>query len=346
MKVVKYVVSLVFVLVIAGGAHAADALLTRAQGMFKPVPVNPPVIVDNPASVDKVHLGKALYFDPRLSASGLISCNTCHNVGMGGIDFQETSVGHKWQKGPRNAPTVLNSVFNMAQFWDGRAPDLEQQAKGPVQASVEMNNTPAKTVETIKSMPGYINMFKQSFPGEKDPVTFENMAKAIAVFEATLITPKSAFDSYIGGNERALTATEKEGLKLFMDKGCAACHGGVNMGGSAYFPFGVVAKPAENIMSGDKGRFKVTGVKSDEYMFKAPSLRNIALTPPYFHSGKVWGLKEAVSIMGNAQLGITLSRNEVDRIDAFLQSTTGEQPSVIYPILPASSDSTPKPKLD
>jgi cytochrome c peroxidase len=346
MKVVKHVISLVFVLAVAGGAHAADALLVRAQGMFKPIPVNPPVIADNPASGEKVRLGKALYFDPRLSASGLISCNTCHNVGMGGIDFQETSVGHKWQKGPRNAPTVLNSVFNMAQFWDGRAPDLEQQAKGPVQASVEMNNTPAKAVETIKSMPGYINMFKQSFPGEKDPVTFENMAKAIALFEATLITPKSAFDSYLGGNERALTATEKEGLKLFMDKGCAACHGGVNMGGRAYFPFGVVVKPAENIMSGDKGRFKVTGVKSDEYMFKAPSLRNIALTPPYFHSGKVWGLQEAVAIMGNAQLGITLSRNEVDRIDAFLQSTTGEQPSVMYPILPASTDNTPKPKLD
>jgi cytochrome c peroxidase len=346
MNVAKYAVSLFFVLVAAGGAHAADALLTRAQGMFKPIPANPPVIADNPATPERVHLGKALYFDPRLSTSGLISCNTCHNVGMGGIDFQETSVGHKWQKGPRNAPTVLNSVFNMAQFWDGRAPDLEQQAKGPVQASVEMNNTPAKAVETIKSMPEYVSQFKKAFPGEKDPVTFENMAKAIAVFEATLITPKSAFDTYLGGNENALTVTEKDGLKLFIDKGCAACHGGVNMGGSAYFPFGAVAKPAENIMSGDKGRFKVTGVKSDEYMFKAPSLRNIVLTPPYFHSGKVWGLKEAVAIMGSAQLGITLSGKEVDGIAAFLRSTTGEQPSVLYPILPGTTDNTPRPKLD
>ena len=234
----------------------------------------------------------------------------------------------------------------MASFYDSRAPDLEQQAKGPVQASVEMNNTPAKAMETIKSMPEYVALFKKSFPADKDPVTFENMAKAIAVFEATLITPQSAFDRYLGGTESALTASEKEGLKLFMDKGCAACHGGVNMGGSAHFPFGVVEKPAEEIMAGDKGRFKVTGVKSDEYLFKAPSLRNIVLTPPYFHSGKVWSLKDAVEIMGNAQLGITLDRKEVGRIEAFLQRATGEQPAVVYPVLPASTDSTPKPKLD
>jgi cytochrome c peroxidase len=346
MRVGKRLFSILIVFAISGVAYASDELLERAQGMFKPVPSKPPAITGNPATPDKVHLGKVLYFDPRLSASGLISCNTCHNVGMGGIDFQETSTGHKWQKGPRNAPTVLNSVFNIAQFWDGRAPDLEQQAKGPVQASVEMNNTPAQAVETIKSMPEYVALFRKAFPGETDPVSFENMAKAIAVFEATLITPHSAFDTFLGGKESALNASEKEGLKLFMDKGCGACHGGVNMGGSGYFPFGVVSKPSADIMKGDEGRFKVTGVKSDEFMFKAPSLRNIVLTPPYFHSGKVWSLKEAVSIMGNAQLGITLNKNEVDRIEAFLQSTTGNQPSVMYPILPASTDSTPKPKLD
>ncbi len=346
MRVAKQIFSVLVVLAIAGGAHASDALLKRAQGIFKPVPSKPPVIADNSATPEKVYLGKVLYFDPRLSASGLISCNTCHNVGMGGIDFQETSTGHKWQKGPRNAPTVLNSVFNIAQFWDGRAPDLEQQAKGPVQASVEMNNTPARTVETIKSMPEYIALFRKAFPGEKDPVSFENMAKAIAVFEATLITPHSAFDQYLEGKESALNASEKEGLRLFIDKGCGACHEGVNMGGSGYFPFGVVAKPSPDIMKGDEGRFKVTGVKSDEYMFKAPSLRNIALTPPYFHSGMVWSLNEAVAIMGSAQLGITLNPGEINRIDAFLQSTTGDQPSIMYPVLPASTDDTPKPKLD
>ncbi len=346
MRIVKWVFAVTVVFALSGMAHASDEVLERAQGIFKPVPAKPPVIAGNPATPEKVLLGKALFFDPRLSASGLISCNTCHNVGMGGIDFQETSIGHKWQKGPRNAPTVLNSVFNMAQFWDGRAPDLEQQAKGPVQASVEMNNTPAGAVKTLKSMPEYEAMFRKAFPGEKDPVTFENMAKAIAVFEATLITPQSPFDKYLTGKVEALNASEKEGLELFMNKGCAGCHGGVNMGGSAYYPFGVVVKPDASIMKGDEGRFKVTGVKSDEYLFKAPTLRNIALTPPYFHSGKVWGLKEAVAIMGSAQLGISLAEKDVDRIEAFLRTTTGTQPSVVYPILPASTDSTPKPLLD
>ncbi|MDA8098919.1 MAG: cytochrome-c peroxidase [Nitrospiraceae bacterium] len=346
MRKVKWVFAVTVVLALSGAAHASDEVLERAQGMFKPVPSKPPVITGNPATPEKVLLGKVLFFDPRLSASGLISCNTCHNVGMGGIDFQETSTGHKWQKGPRNAPTVLNSVFNVAQFWDGRAPDLEQQAKGPVQASVEMNNTPEGAVKTLKSMPEYEAMFRKAFPGGKDPVTFENMAKAIAVFEATLITPRSPFDKYLSGKANALNASEKEGLGLFMNKGCAGCHGGLNMGGSAYYPFGVVAKPDASIMKGDEGRFKVTGVKSDEYLFKAPTLRNIALTPPYFHSGKVWSLKEAVAIMGSSQLGIDLAQKEVDRIEAFLRTTTGTQPSVVYPILPASSDSTPKPLLD
>jgi cytochrome c peroxidase len=346
MKSWRWVLSLTVVVAFATTVNAADEIRSRAQGIFKSIPLKPPVIAGNPSTPERVNLGRVLYFDPRLSASGIISCNTCHNVGMGGVDFQETSVGHKWQKGPRNAPTVLNSVFNMAQFWDGRAPDLEQQAKGPVQASVEMNNTPARTVETIKSMPEYVDLFKKAFPGEKEPVTFENMAKAIAVFEATLITPRSAFDQYLGGKESALNGSEKEGLQLFMVKGCAACHGGVNMGGGAYYPFGVVSKPSPDIMKGDEGRFKVTGIKSDEYMFKAPSLRNIVLTPPYFHSGKTWSLKDAVEIMGSAQLGITLNSREVDRIEAFLTTTTGVQPVVTYPILPASTDSTPKPSLD
>jgi cytochrome c peroxidase len=335
---------LLFLLVLPG--QADESLLSRAQALFRPVPATPPELAGNSANPDKLLLGKALYFDPRLSASGVISCNTCHNVGMGGMDFQETSVGHKWQKGPRNAPTVLNSVFNMAQFWDGRAPDLAEQAKGPVQASVEMSSTPVRVIETIKSMPEYVSLFKKAFPGEKEPVSFQNVVKAIAVFEASLVTPDALFDQYLGGRENSLNDSQKEGLKLFIDKGCGGCHGGVNMGGSSYFPFGVVAKPPEQIMAGDKGRFKVTGVKTDEYLFKAPSLRNIRLTPPYFHSGKVWSLREAVAVMGNAQLGIALNEGEIVRIEAFLDTTTGRQPVVTYPILPESTDSTPKPKLD
>ena len=336
---------LLSLLLLSVPAHG-DELMEKARRIFKPIPTSPPDLEGNPITPEKVELGKMLYFDPRLSKSGLISCNSCHNVGMGGVDFQETSVGHGWQKGPRNAPTVLNAVFNIAQFWDGRAPDLKEQAKGPVQASVEMNNTPERVIETLKSMPGYVEMFKKAFPGEKDPVTFDNMAKAIEAFEATLITPDSRFDRFLKGDSGALTPEEKEGLRLFIDKGCAGCHGGINMGGQGYFPFGVVERPAEEIIAGDVGRFKVTGVKSDEYVFKAPSLRNIELTPPYFHSGKVWSLREAVAIMGSAQLGISLSQEEIDRIVKFLRTTTGRQPKVEYPVLPAPTDATPKPQLD
>ncbi|MGA7104829.1 MAG: cytochrome-c peroxidase [Candidatus Deferrimicrobiaceae bacterium] len=346
MKKKAFFGTLLFSLFFLATAAHADEMMRRAQTLFKPIPKAPPALERNPITPEKVDLGKMLYFDPRLSSSGLISCNTCHNVGMGGDDFQETSTGHGWQKGPRNAPTVLNSIFNLAQFWDGRAPDLKEQAKGPVQASVEMNNTPEGAMKTIGSMPGYVEMFQRAFPGGKNPLNFENMAKAIEVFEATLITPDSRFDQYLKGDAKALTAAEKEGLNLFMEKGCGGCHGGLNMGGTGYFPFGVVERPKEEITAGDLGRFKVTGSKADEYVFKAPSLRNIVLTPPYFHSGRVWGLKDAVEIMGSAQLGISLTKGETEKIVAFLGSTTGVQPKIVYPILPASTDTTPKPKLD
>jgi len=328
----------------AATAWCADDTMKRAQGLFKPVPAKAPVQKNNPATPAKVDLGKKLYFDPRLSASQLISCNTCHNVGLGGGDLQETSIGHGWQKGPRNAPTVLNAVFNIAQFWDGRAEDLKAQAKGPVQASVEMNNKPEQTVSTLKSIPGYQPLFRKSFPGEKDPITFDNMAKAIEVFEATLITADSPFDHYLKGDRKALNVREEKGLALFMDKGCVACHGGVNVGGSGYFPFGVVEKPSEEIRpASDTGRFKVTNTSSDNYVFRSPSLRNVAITQPYFHSGKVWSLKEAVTVMGTVQLGFKVTDSEADLIVAFLQTLTGKQPKVDYPILPPNGPDTPKP---
>ena len=339
-------VTMVLVLLAASAVLAEDVVMKRAQGMFKPVPATAPEMKGKFFTRTKVELGKMLYFEPRLSSSALISCNTCHNVGMGGADFQETSVGHRWQKGPRNAPTVLNSVFNMAQFWDGRAEDLKQQAKGPVQASVEMNNTQEMAIKALKSMPEYTELFKKAFPGQPDPVTFDNMAEAIEAFEATLITPDSRFDKYLKGDANALNAAEKEGLKIYMEKGCGTCHSGINMGGASYFPFGLVERPRAEIMAGDTGRYKITQSKSDEYVFKAPSLRNIDLSPPYFHSGKVWSLKEAVQVMGSAQLGATITEGEADKIVGFLKATTGIQPKVEYPILPAPTDQTPKPKLD
>ena len=324
-------------------AHA-DSLMDEAKETFKPIPSVVPAVKNNAVTTEKVELGKMLFFDPRLSASHLISCNTCHNLGMGGDDNLETSIGHGWAKGPRNAPTVLNAVFNIAQFWDGRADDLKAQAKGPVQAGVEMNNKPAAVETTLRSIPAYVQRFARSFPGESEPVTFDNMAKAIEAFEATLITPASRFDQFLEGNANAINAQEKEGLKLFMDKGCAGCHAGVNVGGEGYYPFGVLEKPgAEILPEGDKGRFAVTKTATDSYVFRAGPLRNIELTAPYFHSGKVWDLKQAVAIMGESQLGEKLNGVEVDAITAFLKTLTGRQPQVEYPILPVSTDATPKP---
>lgn len=342
---------LVWVAVLVGSMMAApawgeEALLQRATGMFKPIPDKPPVLEGNPATAVKLDLGQKLYFDPRLSSSQLISCNTCHNVGLAGVDLQETSVGHGWQKGPRNAPTVYNSVFNVAQFWDGRAKDLAEQAKGPVQAAVEMNNTPERVIATLKSLPPYVELFAQAFPGEKDPVTFDNMARAVEVFEATLLTPHAPFDRFLRGESGALTREQQNGLQLFIDKGCASCHNGINVGGSGYFPFGVVEEPTAEVRPPqDLGRFKVTNTAADRYVFKSPSLRNIALTPPYFHSGVVWNLRDAVAIMGSAQLGATLDATEAQRITLFLETLTGEQPQVVHPVLPPMTPEMPRPQL-
>lgn len=325
-------------------AWGSDDTLKRAQALFKPIPAKAPALKDNPANPAKIDLGRKLFFDPRLSSSQLLSCNTCHNVGLAGADLQETSIGHGWQKGPRNAPTVFNAVFHFAQFWDGRAADLQTQAKGPVQASVEMNSKPVHVVQTLRSIPGYAPLFKKAFPGERSPVTFTNMAKAIEVFEATLLTPDAPFDHYLKGKRTALNSSQEEGLRVFMDKGCAGCHGGINAGGAGYFTFGVREVPSSEIRPvADLGRFKVTNTESDKYAFKAPSLRNVAATQPYFHSGKVWNLGEAVAVMGSTQLGTNLSAAEADKVVAFLQTLTGKPPKIEYPILPPGSKSTPRP---
>ncbi|UFS70528.1 cytochrome-c peroxidase [Geomonas sp. RF6] len=331
-------------LVFASAASGNDDVLKKARAAFKQMPAKAPALKGNESTPARLELGKKLFFDPRLSASQLLSCNTCHNVGLGGVDLQETSIGHHWQKGPRNAPTVFNSVYNAAQFWDGRAEDLKAQAKGPVQAAVEMNNKPEQVVAMLKSIPGYRKLFREAFPREKDAVTFDNMARAIEVFEATLVTPDSPFDKYLAGKPKSLSAKEEEGLSLFMAKGCAACHGGINAGGSGYYPFGVVRAPSTEIRpSADTGRFKVTSTASDNYVFRSPALRNIALTAPYFHSGKVWRLEEAVAVMGSTQLGIQLDDPQTVAISAFLRALTGKQPVIEYPVLPPSSDATPHP---
>src|SRR5690554_6410598 len=205
-------------------AHAADLfssaeLRKAALGFFQPVPDAATVIKDRNLTEPEIELGKWLFFEPRLSRSHIISCNTCHSVGTGGADNIPTSIGHGWQHGPRNSPTVLNAVFNVAQFWDGRAADLAEQAKGPVQASVEMNATPEHVETTLRSIPAYVEKFAAAFPKDKDPVSFDNMAEALEAFETTLVTPNSRMDKFMAG-EDSLNAEEINGLKLFIDKGC------------------------------------------------------------------------------------------------------------------------------
>ncbi len=336
---------LVLILLAFRAPAQADELLDQARQHFKPIPTAPPTLPNNPATPQKVELGKMLYFETRLSASHAISCNSCHVVGMGGVDALETSVGHRWQRGGRNAPTVLNAVFNTAQFWDGRAKDLQQQAGGPIVNPVEMAATSAHAVEQLKAIPGYVDAFAKAFPGQKDPITFDNMASAIALFEATLITPNAPFDRYLGGDQAALTNEQKEGLRLFMDTGCAACHNGINIGGGMYAPFGVVERPGADLLPpNDKGRFEVTKTVGDEYVFKVPTLRNVARTAPYFHSGASWDLSQAVAVMGVSQLGTELKPEQVGKVVAFLKSLTGDQPKVVYPILPESVAETPRPQ--
>jgi cytochrome c peroxidase len=325
-------------------ADTEDELILQARNLFSPIPLTPPELEGNPSNPAKLELGKMLFFEPRISASWLISCNTCHNVGLAGVDLLETSIGHGWQRGPRNSPTVLNAVFNIAQFWDGRAEDLAEQAKGPIEASVEMASTPERTIQTVMSMPEYVELFHDAFPGEADPMTFDNLARAIEVFEATLITPNAPFDQFLRGDPDALSAAERQGLETFVSTGCTACHMGVNVGGTGYFPFGLVERPGADILPpDDKGRYAVTQTADDEYVFKSPSLRNIHLTPPYFHSGTVWGLSDAVAIMGTAQLGMQLNPEEVEAIVAYLKALTGDQPVVEYPILPPQTPETPLP---
>ncbi len=339
----KFLLATVAALPFAGAAHADADLRVAALDIFSPLPSTTPAVKDNPITPAKIDLGKALFFDPRMSASGVFSCNSCHNLATGGDDNMETSIGHAWQKGPRNSPTVLNAVFNDAQFWDGRAADLAAQAKGPVQAGVEMANTPDNVVATLNSMPLYQDWFRASFPEQADPVTFDNFAKAIEAYEATLITP-SPFDAFLNGDDAALTDVQKAGLTAFIDKGCASCHNGINLGGNGYYPFGLVEKPGADILpEGDKGRFVVTETADDEYVFRAAPLRNINQTAPYFHSGKVWSLEVAVAIMGTSQLGEELTDTEVTQIVAFLDSLTGKMPEVVYPVLPQETATTPRP---
>jgi len=289
----------------------------------------------NPITKAKVELGKKLYFDPRLSQSGVISCNFCHNVMEGGDDGVSAAIGHKWTKNPHhlNSPTVLNSVFNKRQFWDGRSPDLEDQAQGPIQAAPEMAATPEHVLKTVTSIPSYVEEFKKAY-GDNVKITFKLVADTIASYERTLVTP-SRFDSFLNGQKDALNKEEKEGLKTFLQVGCVSCHNGIGIGGEMA-PLNVTATYKYN----DVGDFK--GDKNG--MVKVPTLRNITKTAPYFHNGEIWSLSEAVQEMARIQLGKKLTEKETNSIVTFLKTLDGKLADTQAPILPESTDKTPKPK--
>ena len=296
----------------------------------------------NPSTPERVALGKLLYFDKRLSKSQALSCNSCHDLGKGGVDGAQFSTGHKGQLGGRNSPTVFNAALHVAQFWDGRAATVEDQAKGPVLNPVEMAMPDAKGVEKVlTSIPQYVEAFGKAFPGEKEPVSFDNAAKAIAAFERKLVTP-GRWDRFLGGDTEALTQAEKDGFDTFMSAGCVSCHAGVGVGGGMYQKLGLV-QPWPN--QKDQGRFEVTKAEADKMMFKVPSLRNIAKTAPYFHDGSAKTLPEAIRMMAKHQLGKELSDAEVASIATFLGALSGEAPAelVAAPELPPSTAKTPKP---
>lgn len=291
----------------------------------------------NPITKEKVKLGEKLYMDPRLSKSELISCNFCHNLMEGGDDGVGPSTGHMWRHNPHhlNAPTVYNAVFFGSQFWDGRAKDLEKQAQGPTLAHPEMAATKQHIEKVVKSMPEYVQEFKKAY-GDNVKITFEKITDTIGIFERTLVTP-APYDAFLNGYKEAMTPKQKEGLKTFIQIGCASCHTGVALGGEMN-AFNVTAT-YKYMNTGD---FK--GDKNG--MVKVPTLRNITETAPYFHNGMIWNLKDAIKEMGRIQLGTKISDKQAESIEAFLGALTGKKPHIMMPMLPASTNKTPKPDLN
>jgi cytochrome c peroxidase len=303
-----------------------------------------PVLAKVPGGVTEalVTLGRMLFFDPRLSRSQTLSCNTCHNLERYGVDGMRTSKGHNGRHGERNAPTVYNAAAQMAQFWDGRAADVEAQVEGPLLNPVEMAMPDSSSVEAVlRSIPGYLEPFMNAFPGSANPITFSNVEHAIGAFERKLVTP-SRWDRYLTGQKDALTGGEKEGLRLFTNLGCMVCHTGEVLGGSSYERVGAVEPwPLQK----DLGRFEVTKIDVDRMMFKVPTLRNIDKTAPYFHDGSGATLPDAVRMMGKHQLGLELADTEVDSIITWLKCLTGDLPGayIAVPVLPKSPGKAPRP---
>ncbi|MBS1528760.1 MAG: cytochrome-c peroxidase [Bacteroidetes bacterium] len=304
--------------------ESEDSLMQLAQNTFKKLPATAESTA-NPLTLEKVKLGKILFFDTRLSMTGKNSCNSCHNLETYGVDNLPTSVGDAGKKGTRNSPTVFNAALQNMQFWDGRAADVEEQAGMPILNSVEMA-IPHKgfLVNRLSSIKLYQDLFKAAFPGEKKPITYKNLQSAIGAVERMLLTP-SRFDRYMAGYTDALTTEEKLGLKAFAGAGCTSCHNGVGIGGGSMQKFGLVTDYRSYILNPtqDEGKKQLTQKEQDKDVFKVPSLRNVAKTYPYFHNGTIANLDTAVKIMARVQVNKRLSDLETKQIIAFLNSLSG-----------------------
>ncbi len=299
----------------------------RARQLFGSLPAtanNP----DNVLTNEKVELGKTLYFDKRLSKDNTQSCNTCHNLNTFGVDNKSFSEGNNGGLGGRNSPTTLNAALQIAQFWDGREPDVEAQAGGPILNPVEMAMPNEEAViERLSGIEEYVDLFAKAYPNEEIPISFDNLKQAIGAFERKLITP-SKFDEYIAGDDDGLNKNEKEGLQTFIDAGCATCHSGNLLGGQMYQKFGIFDDYWKHTKSEkiDNGRFDVTNNDADKYIFKVPSLRNTEKTAPYFHDGSVDKLSVAIKIMAKTQINKDLTAEEINQITDFLKTLTGSVP--------------------
>ncbi len=327
--------SLVTAVALLGSMSVANA--------WEALPTQAAEPADNPSTPEKIELGKQLYHDPRLSSTGTVACASCHNTMLGGEDNRPNSVGVGAQTGGRSAPTVWNSAFNKVQFWDGRAATLEAQAAGPVTNPIEMGmKSWDDVVARLKTINGYEVAFKEAF-GE-NAITKENATKAIAAYERTLITPNSPYDKFVKGDKSALSAQQIRGMEKAAELGCTSCHSGAAFNGAGTFQkFPTISDgflEAKYHFTKDKGVAEVSKKAEDEHFFKVPTLRNVALTAPYFHNGSVATLEEAVKVMAKVQLGKDLSKDETDDIVAFLNALTGEFPKQTMPTLPATSGKT------
>ncbi len=318
---------------------AEEPQVNRAiLGMFQPISD----VADNsqnPVTQEKVDLGRMLYYETRLSKDRSVSCNTCHDLASFGDDGAPVSTGIDGQKGGRSAPTVYNAAIHIAQFWDGRAADVEAQAIGPITNPIEMGMPDeAYVLKVLNSIPEYVERFKKSFPNQENPLNYKNVGNAIGAFERKLLTP-SPFDTFLKGDDKALTNEQKVGLNTFISTGCITCHNGMGIGGHLYQKLGLV-KPWE---TKDAGRFEHTKNEADKGFFKVPSLRNITETGPYLHDGSMESLDEIVAKMAEYQLGRELSDEDVKSIVSFLGSLKGEidEEFIKQPKLPADGPDTP-----